>query len=234
LYLGATVKAEVLVLSKSNRTCTQHSRYMYCRLSPHKQNSVDFVLRPQNSVKIQTRITDSSRPPSKRSCRVRRPGPSFCGRTERLFFLRSQNPDDGALTGDDGIPRGLEHPYMTRLTHMFVFFPSGMNSQKEAHLSNHRDSHRPPLNQINIASLKREKKIPHHPSSLAHHTPEKRETERDHHPTCRNQKLLTFMALVNISAAFGSELRIKPINNNREIKKKVLREDVRFFSSAEQ
>jgi hypothetical protein len=34
-----------------------------------------------------------------------------------------------------------------------------MNSQKEAHPSNHRDSHRPPLNQINIASLKREKKI---------------------------------------------------------------------------
>jgi hypothetical protein len=88
-----------------------------------------------------------------------------------------------------------------------------MNSQKEAHPSNHRDSHRPPLNQINIAFLKREKKIHPPPAFLAHHTPEKRETERDHHPTCRNQKLLTFMALVNISAAFGSELRIKPCDD---------------------
>jgi hypothetical protein len=49
---------------------------------------------------------------------------------------------------------------------MFVFFPSGMNSQKEAHPSNHRDSHRPPLNQINIASLKREKKINPPPAFL--------------------------------------------------------------------
>lgn len=36
LYLGATLKAEVLVLSKSNRTCTQE---MHCRLSPPQTES---------------------------------------------------------------------------------------------------------------------------------------------------------------------------------------------------
>jgi hypothetical protein len=37
LYLGVTLKAEVLVLSKSNRTCTQEN--VLQALSPHKLES---------------------------------------------------------------------------------------------------------------------------------------------------------------------------------------------------